>query len=754
MAFAVSRKSYLLNAGFVSGDYNSSALQTYSATGLAGQWKLNTDISTSGDAVDSSGNGRDATFALASYRPAYNSTSGPSEYISLTSATFSSGKKAVIGTGGTWDAIIGNDTAGGSTQKMSMSAWVKVETPGNGRVFDFSNGDLYFGYSAGASIEFITRWGGVDANWIGDPSTITYDQWVHIAVTYDATSADNTPIFYINGEKTGVNTLAAPGAGTSYTGIGTIRGCIGNDYAETKHFPGSLADVAIWNTILTPEDISAIYSVAAYGSFNLIRDFNTVGTSVNPPFTGSYAVGLQGINVSRFDLFGISVAPKMGMNGVTTYLYDDNKITIDVSPDARAFFDDSLRLPKRIVATSSGSLGTTSGSLTEVISDDNFRIQQVPRYHLSRQTFGIEKADDPTVPFYEMNSFDPVVYLDNQDQIAWPLVFDVPNSIDPFDFDGAIEPFVLRKTIAGNSTFTGTPDDPEPTGVRGGVSSGHMLINSIGRAIECSNFYKYDTVKAEFFDEGIDLDPEDIALVSEISPSTGSIYCNHSSYTTDSDWSSGLRLQFATAGSVFSATTSTGITAANSTATQIGVSGISTKAELVTAIFNSITQAIQYGVGSTSKDARTDTSSDLDLLWPTISSDGFTIMLTSSKSYKTPLMVITGSLIGNPLGTNPARLTGSGMSNARTDFYEIDIPIVSDFIAPVKGYLDKNPVEEIFSKITSPEIRRILESSISATGRNDLPTGYPGLDFKSKPCGFEYANSNGIDSIVYGGKLK
>ena len=107
-------------------------------------------------------------------------------------------------------------------------------------------------------------------------------------------------------------------------------------------------------------------------------------TTATPPFTGSYAVGLQGINVSRFDLFGISVAPKMGRNGMRTLISSSLEV-IDVSPDTRTFFDDSLRLPQPISAQM--ILGVSS-SVVEVISEDNYKLQQLPSYRLSRPTFG------------------------------------------------------------------------------------------------------------------------------------------------------------------------------------------------------------------------------------------------------------------------------------------------------------------------------------------------------------------------------
>jgi hypothetical protein len=218
-------------------------------------------------------------------------------------------------------------------------------------------------------------------------------------------------------------------------------------------------------------------------------------TTVTPPFTGSYAAGLQGINVSRFELFGISVAPKMGRNGMSTFLSSSAQI-INVSSDVTTFFDDSIRRPQPI-----SSIAALSSSAVEVISDDDYRVQQIPRFRLSRQTFGIERITDGNVPFVEMNSFDPIVYITEPDQMAYPVVLDAPNELDPFDYSGAIEPFVLRKVIAGYSTFLGTFDDPDPTGIRGAVSSGVLQTNRNSKAIKADNFYSLLSQSADYYEE-------------------------------------------------------------------------------------------------------------------------------------------------------------------------------------------------------------------------------------------------------------
>ena len=218
-------------------------------------------------------------------------------------------------------------------------------------------------------------------------------------------------------------------------------------------------------------------------------------TTITPPLTGSYAATLQGLNVSRFDLFGTSIAPKMGRSGARTFLSSSSGV-VDVSADASTFFNDSVIKEAKV----SRNLSDTSATV-QIITDDDYRIQQIPSYNLSQQTFGVEKLFEANTPFSEMNSLDPVQYVNEPDQVAWPVVMDVPGTLDPFDYAGAIEPIAIRSVIGGFSTFLGTDDDPEPTGIRGSVSSAEMQLNRKSRGVIANNFYSTEGSSPEYYEE-------------------------------------------------------------------------------------------------------------------------------------------------------------------------------------------------------------------------------------------------------------
>ena len=446
-------------------------------------------------------------------------------------------------------------------------------------------------------------------------------------------------------------------------------------------------------------------------------------TTITPPFTGSYAIAVQGVSVKTFDLFGMSIAPKMGRNGMSTFLSSSTGV-INVSSDAQAFFDDSIRAPQPVAAL------TGSRATVEIISDDNYKVQQLPRYRLSRQTFGIESDVDGSKPFSEMNQFDPTVYLREPDQVAYPVVLEVPNAVDPFDYSGAIEPFVIRKIIAGNSTYLGSPDNPEPTGIRGAVMSGMLQPNRKSRATPSTNFYNIDPPRSEFVEEIGVAEDEEIFEFSVVA--SGSITL-----------SGGL-----TTGDLLFLTSSDGhavkYTAAPGNNFPSNVFGRGTNS------FDALTNlaaAIQHSAGHGSN------QSPIRVRYLSGSTVGTTtLILEQSETLST---VISGSQFGNTLISGsfdlPSRATLDGFSGGKMSAFSLDMPSESAFESKIKPYADSLAKQDIFRDVSNADIRMALEQAIT---RDDIPTGYPGRKFKSAPCGIEYENSRGIDSIAYGGLIK
>ena len=235
---------------------------TYASSGsLQGWWRLDEDVSSAGNVVDSSGKDRYGDFASASRRPAYTTDQFPTPYIQTASCDFDgSTDKVRIDNNVTWDHVIGNDTGNGSTQQMTLAAWVNLDAAESSfsRIIDFGGDIVLDTNGTDKYIRFYTYWNTDQVTWTTSNDAIADSKWYHIVLTYDASSASNNPKLYING----VNTSLTEG-GTTPTGAWI--GVDGNSVIGGNSYPwdGKLADVAVWNSILTDGEIEAVYKAGA-----------------------------------------------------------------------------------------------------------------------------------------------------------------------------------------------------------------------------------------------------------------------------------------------------------------------------------------------------------------------------------------------------------------------------------------------------------------------------------------------------------
>ena len=248
-----------------------------SAANLQGWWRLNNSSSLN-RFDDMSGHGRHGQSDSVSSTPTIDTTNYPNVYIQGTTGSMDFDGTAVagddhidIGTADTWDALIGN--AAGSPQQMTLAAWIRPQGLGEnnyGRILDFGNGDIQLRMTSagtGNNVYFSTRRSVDNGQWYTNYGSITFDQWVHVVVTYDANSTGNNPVFYINGvaKTVGAGTVTegkAPNG--SNAGITTEKCFIGNrnnpGSDKDRTFAGQIADVAIWNSILSANEVKAIYN--------------------------------------------------------------------------------------------------------------------------------------------------------------------------------------------------------------------------------------------------------------------------------------------------------------------------------------------------------------------------------------------------------------------------------------------------------------------------------------------------------------
>ena len=180
-----------------------------------------------------------------------------SEYGSPEAALFDgSYSKVGIGSANAWEAVIGRT----GTNKMSFSIWAYMTKSVDQYLCAFGDDITLYWEKAGITTSLCLRvvWGGGAFIWKA-LNALSLKAWYHIAVTYDMTSASYDPILYINGVVVAWTTTPSPSGTTPQV---TTNPCyIGNsDAVAVAAWNGYLDEAAIWNKILSPEDITKIYN--------------------------------------------------------------------------------------------------------------------------------------------------------------------------------------------------------------------------------------------------------------------------------------------------------------------------------------------------------------------------------------------------------------------------------------------------------------------------------------------------------------
>jgi hypothetical protein len=402
--------------------------QYFPANSLMAWWRLNTNVSSAGDVTDSSGNGRPGTFDGLANRPDYSSILYPSTRIQAASCEWDGTDTAVnIGTAATWDAIIGNDTSGGSTQQMSFSMWVYKTGDGDGgsnqRLIDFG-GDVLILNSTGEAITFRTYWTPGYVDWYTPASSFSLNTWAHIVLTYDANSTSNVPVMYVDGAAVALTHSGNAPSG-AWSGI-TLSDCKIGSFAgsDAYTFQGNMADVAVWNKILTADEVSALYNAASYGLFKVSRNFDLQGSTFTN--TGSIEPFYQGINVRENKYFMMGLTPKIRPGA------PDKIFVKGVDLSAKKYYDDTLVSANANVLLLSGARS------------------MVPSFEMQQTTYGQAKLFNDDVPYTEMQKFNAKQYLeDDTGAMIYPYVGSNPAARDPYQNDGVIEPlYQIRQSLS------------------------------------------------------------------------------------------------------------------------------------------------------------------------------------------------------------------------------------------------------------------------------------------------------------------
>ncbi len=149
----------------------------------------------------------------------------------------------------------------------SYLLWTNRTGPGGnnlGRIFDKRTDgrevEVFFNDETAGVYRYLRVWSGGIGRWtIPQPSL---NEWHHLAVVYDASSAANKPQIYVDGVAQKVTQECAP-MGTLLTN--TDPYVIGNRGSGDRGWSGVLDEVQIYDVVLTPAQIQAAMTTAIAG---------------------------------------------------------------------------------------------------------------------------------------------------------------------------------------------------------------------------------------------------------------------------------------------------------------------------------------------------------------------------------------------------------------------------------------------------------------------------------------------------------
>jgi hypothetical protein len=142
---------------------------------------------------------------------------------------------------------------------LTIASWIKTSLTEAQRIFDQYNStpsNIGFRLSSTNQLQFIYQNGTPDDVY-DTTATIVTDSWAYVVVTIDdIDNPDRTVKFYING------TLVTSSQSTddNPTAISeTIETNIGKKGSDTQYFNGTIDEVAIWNRVLSAQEIKDLY---------------------------------------------------------------------------------------------------------------------------------------------------------------------------------------------------------------------------------------------------------------------------------------------------------------------------------------------------------------------------------------------------------------------------------------------------------------------------------------------------------------
>ena len=280
-----SDQSYDLNKNFVSGtnaQVNSFVVKAEKLKGyevdqgnLLSWWRLgNKDDANTELVEDSSGNNIWLTGSSASTRPTIDSGDTPSRFISNNSFLFDGVDDKLTVT--TSKLVFGNGT---TDTPFSISAWIKINSLSDTQAPIYftdvgGNTYLYVRILTSGELQLIIKdnaTGGYLYARVLSALLSKINVWTHVTFTYNGNGHHNGIEIYIDGSLQS-NSNSTVGTYNALSSTATVSVTLGE--FGSWELMGNMAEVAIWNKVLTASDISNLYGAKNAGAYWLVRDFS------------------------------------------------------------------------------------------------------------------------------------------------------------------------------------------------------------------------------------------------------------------------------------------------------------------------------------------------------------------------------------------------------------------------------------------------------------------------------------------------
>jgi len=191
---------------------------------------------------------------------------------------------------------------------LSCAFWVWRNVEQNQQfvgVDDGSSAGWFIQNTSGTTHRIITRFDTTIGLYTFAASTLS--SWYHVAFTHDRSNAANLPTVYVDGFAVSVSEAQAA-VGTYQTGTDPMR--IGNRGAGDRVVDGIIAEVGLWNRILTADEVAAMALVTNLGGGQFQRPALTPAAfPVGRTFYAPLIRGTQNLDGAAATVTGTAVQP-------------------------------------------------------------------------------------------------------------------------------------------------------------------------------------------------------------------------------------------------------------------------------------------------------------------------------------------------------------------------------------------------------------------------------------------------------------